>query len=271
MKSFHELLRKVTTSPYHNQMLRFTAPLNDHFGINHFWYYKITNSGNYSYLGTHSAWNEYCFDEALVAYFPCLRHPSMMESGVKLMKICQDDAYRKILETAWKKFQINFNLNIQQVTSEGIEAFGFGSKFDDPHADERLINRLPLLQQFFKIFCLKHKKLFNLIEEHQINLFSLIGLKFYERPKIVSIPFDREPFLQKLGFDSLLLLTPREKEVLKFISNGFPAPYIAQQLKLCRRTVENYIATIKDKLSCRSKVELIQKALELSSTGYFDP
>lgn len=271
MKSFHELLSKVASSPYHNQMLRFAAPLNDHFGINHFWYYKITNSGNYTYLGTHSAWNEYCFNEALVADFPCLRHPSTLVSGIKLMKISQDDAYQKVLATAWKKFQINFNLNIQQVTSEGIEAFGFGSKFDDPHADERLINQLPLLQQFIKFFRLKHKKLFNLIEEHQINLFSQIGLKFYERPKVVAIPFDREHFLQKLGFDSLLLLTPREKEVLKFISNGFPASYIAQQLKLRCRTVENYIANIKDKLSCYSKVELIQKALGLSSIGYFDP
>lgn len=48
------------------------------------------------------------------------------------------------------------------------------------------------------------------------------------------------------------------------------AGYIANQLQLSTRTVENYLATIKSKLCCQSKLELIQKAQEIASAGFFD-
>jgi hypothetical protein len=37
-------------------MQRFAAPLKECFSINHFWYYRIIDSGLYSYMGTHTAW-----------------------------------------------------------------------------------------------------------------------------------------------------------------------------------------------------------------------
>lgn len=45
------MINKVTASPYHNQMMRCILPLNEHFGIKHFWYYKITFSGFFPILG----------------------------------------------------------------------------------------------------------------------------------------------------------------------------------------------------------------------------
>jgi DNA-binding NarL/FixJ family response regulator len=103
-----------------------------------------------------------------------------------------------------------------------------------------------------------------------VNLPAHFGPLFYERPKSLMIPIEREEFIKKMGFGSILSLTPRELDVLKQLSSGYPANYIAKQLQLKKRTVENYIATIKCKLACYSKVELIQKSQEIDSLGYFD-
>lgn len=267
MKNFQEMLRKITSSPHHNQMMRYAAPLNDHFGINHLWYYKITNTGCYSYLGTHSAWSEFCFDASMVSSFPCLRHPNTLKSGIHLMKAAEDSGYQNVVKTAWEKFHVNFNINLIQKVPEGIEAFGFATRFNDCHADERLLNELPLLCHFTKEFRKNHKKLFQLLDDNQVNLTSEFGNVFYERPKDLAFSGSRDEFLRKMGLESMLKLTPREFDVLKYLAHGYPASYIANELQLSPRTIENYIVTIKCKLTCFSKVELIKKAREIVAIG----
>lgn len=270
MSGLHEMLRKINSSPHHNRMQRFAAPLKECFSINHFWYYRITDSGLYSYMGTHTAWDEFCIDNALSSLFPCLRHPNIVQPGIQLMKTEGDPKYQEMLQTAWSKFKVNFNINLLSKIPDGIEAFGFATCFNDAKAEERLLNDLPTLSRFIKIFREEQPELFLLLENNQVDLSSQFGMVFYEQPKAISFSRKHEVFLQKIGLGPVLTLTPREVDILKFVSNGYPASYIAKQLHLSIRTVENYLAVVKDKLSCRSKVELIQKAQEIASIGYFD-
>lgn len=267
---FNEMLRKTISSPYFDSFKRFAAPLKDHFGVNHFWYFQISESGHYSYLGTHAAWSEYCFDELLLRSFPCLRHPSLLKKGISLMKAGSDPDYRRVLDIAWEKFNINFNINLISGTSQKMEAFGFATCHQDPQAEERLLNDLPLLRLFIKLVREKHKKLFHLLNENQVDLSAQLGSCFYRPPQDLAIPQNRMQFLKRLGLADADRLTPREVDVLRFISQGFPASFIAEQLLLSVRTVENYLVSIKEKLSCTSKVELIQKAQEIISLGLFD-
>lgn len=271
MNQFLEMLRKTRSSPYHDQALRFATPLYDHFGINHFWYYRISSSGAYTFIGTHAEWSEYCFGESLINHFPCLRHPKVLGGGISLMKAKPTDLkYQEVRDIAWNKFKVNFNLNIFDNSSEAVEAFGFATRFDDERAEERLLNELPLLRYFIKMFRKNHGKLFHLLEENQVNLSSHMGDLFYERPREILIPFERESFLSKIGCKEILSLTSREKQILKLLANGFPASYIQGELHIGLRTAENYIATIKSKLGCPSKVALIQKAEEIASTGWLE-
>lgn len=268
MNSFHQLLTKVYSSRFFDQMQQFVAPLNDHLGINHFWYYKITFSGNYSFLGSHAAWVEYSFDKPSLQHFPCLRHPEAVQRGITLMKAGANEEYQTLLDDAWKKFQINFNINLVSRIHDGIEAFGFASRFNDPYVEQKLLNVLPFLSHFIQQFRLKHKKLFRLVEDNQVNLPAIFGQRFYERPQTLSFPMEYDKLLYKLGFKEIFLLTAREKDVLRFIADGYPAAYIANQLHLQTKTIENYIVTIKCKLDCHSKVELIKKAKECLSVGF---
>lgn len=263
MNTFQEMHRKVCSSPHYDQMQRFAAPLNDHFGINHFWYYKVTSSGHYSFLGTHAAWTEFCFDNIPIHYFRGIRHPDVVPSGLQLMKLGANDEFKNTLDTAWKKFGINFNINVVARIPEGIEGFGFATRYNEPSADERLLNELPLLTQFTKLFRDKNKKIFEVLADNQVDLATEFGSVFYEGSQESDITMEREKFLRKIGYGFIFSLSLREKEVLKLIVSGYPASFIAEQLQIKTRTVETYIETLKHKLSCYSKVELIKKAQEI--------
>lgn len=265
MNDYHKMFRRIVSSTHFDRAKRFTGSLERYLGVNHFWYYSISNSGDYSFFGSHVDWSEFCFEQNLLIPFVCLRHPSHVSLGLSLMKAESNSDFQHVLNLAWERFQINFNINIVRRIPEGIEGFGFGSKFNDPKADERLINQLPLLKMFFKSFRAQNGKVFSLLEENKINLSSEFGSVFYEKPKHVCYPASREEFLCKIGYGNLLSLSSRENDVLRYVAEGYPASFIAEQLDLSHRTVENYIANLKDKLLCESKVELIQKAKALKA------
>jgi DNA-binding CsgD family transcriptional regulator len=265
MKDFQEMFRRTVSSPFHDQMVRFAAPLRDHFGINHFWWYRINNAGDYSSLATHTEWSEECFYADNAGYLDGLRHPKVTATGIHLMSTWNADGFLAGRQVAWNKYKINLQVNVVEKNSDGIEAFGFGSQFNDPKADERILNELPLLRHFAKSFRQNNEKLFQLVHENRVSLIEHFGATFYEQPKTIAIPHDRENFLRKMGLGWIFSLTPRERDVVNFLSSGFTASYIAEQLGLETRTVENYITNIKAKLSCSSKLELIQKAKEMTS------
>ncbi|MCE5317722.1 MAG: LuxR C-terminal-related transcriptional regulator [Parachlamydia sp.] len=119
---------------------------------------------------------------------------------------------------------------------------------------------MPLLRKFTRVFRERHQKLFELLYDNQVNIAAHFGPVFYVVPKRMGLPVAREEFLCKIGMQWIYSLTPREKDILNLLSKGYPASFIALQLKLSPRTVENYMVNLKDKLSCSCKAELIQRA-----------
>lgn len=267
---FFEMLRKVTCSKHYDPMIRFVKPLQDYFGINHFWYYHVSYEGLYRYIGTHIPWSEFCFENHLMNYFPCLKHPDIQTSGISLMKSSLSGKNSIVLQTAWETFGINFTLNLSQKTPQGIEAFGFATKSNHPLLEEKILNEIPLIQYFLKAFKKENQKLLDLLCENEVDIASYLGPQFFLKENKEPFFGSRKSFLKKIGLTPPFKLTSREKEILQYIAKGYSAPYIAANLSLSKRTVENYIAAIKDSLFCHSKIELIKKAEELRSIGYLD-
>lgn len=56
-------------------------------------------------------------------------------------------------------------------------------------------------------------------------------------------------------------LTKRETEILYYVVLGYTAKRIGKCLNISHRTVEVYIATLKSKLNCNSKGEIINMVL----------
>jgi len=62
----------------------------------------------------------------------------------------------------------------------------------------------------------------------------------------------------------LALLTPREKEVLALLVEGYPTKVIAHQLGITCRTVEHHRAAVMHKTQARTLSHLVRMALEIS-------
>ncbi len=63
------------------------------------------------------------------------------------------------------------------------------------------------------------------------------------------------------------LLTPREKDVVRLVADGFGNREVAQQLGLSAHTVKNYLFNIFDKLGISSRAELIMYVLSSSNVN----
>ena len=57
-------------------------------------------------------------------------------------------------------------------------------------------------------------------------------------------------------------LTPREKEILRLIVEGYTNRQIGQELNISVRTVEGHRASISEKLGLHSRVEFVRYARE---------
>lgn len=275
MTTLQEMHERTVSSYEFDRMLRSIRPLCDYLNVNFFYYLRILTQGdkaNYIFLGTHLKWQEYSYnDPTSLSSWPVLRHPDKLSSKIDLIKHNADHRLSHLLEVAWNKFGINFSLGIQRKIDRGIESYGFGLSSQHCKAEEQLLNELPLLKNFISFFHTENKGLLNLASENQVEISSLLGPTFYDMqtlstPSIISP--NKKTLLKQLGLESIFLLSIREMDILKFIAYGLPASYIAMKLHLSYRTVENHVASIKSKLDCHSKVELIKKAQDIISVIY---
>lgn len=62
-------------------------------------------------------------------------------------------------------------------------------------------------------------------------------------------------------------LTPRERDVLRFIAQGFSAPEIGTRLTISPKTVETYKQRIHEKLGLTHRSDYVQYALKLGLLG----
>lgn len=204
-------------------------------------------------------------------------------SDLALLNLCPD-LY------IWKK---DVNLAYVDINESAAQIFGFRNResvlgktdFDIP---SKLSNSaLTFREQDCKV--MKEAKSFKFIEiQPCVNdlwkILYVVKSPYYENGSIkgvIGYAFDitkSYPKLEKFLLDQDLSkdfvntneihkLTLRESECLFFLMRRCTSKEIARLLKLSPRTIEDYIEKLKNKLDCKSKFELIEKA---KSYGYFD-
>ncbi len=273
MTTLQELHRKTSSTVEYNKLQRFVRPMCEYFNISQFYYCKVQGYGKqgfFSSVETNLDWREYVFNNtALMKSSPALRHPDTRKSELVLFNASDCDAC-KTLDIAWNKFNIHFAVNIQRKSLNAVESFGLGLNTKHRKAEQHILNHLPLLNKFIDCFFIENSNLIRIAEENQVEISSIIGTDFYKEIPDLSDETSKKNLLKQLGLNSLNLLTKREIDMLKYLAYGYPASYIAIKTHLSKRTVENYIASIKCKLGCDSKVSLINKSKDLCLEGFFD-
>lgn len=238
--------------------------------LNHFWYCKIDNNGNYSFLGSHSGWCELFAGEKFYQKYAYIKHPKYQKNGIHFIKNPEDPDLMDVLSSCKERFQMQCLLSVVTKDGAGIEEFGFASKSASDDQISLLMNELPLLRLFVQNFFNEHPILKSALFDHQVNIGKLIGPSFYE-PIIPIFPKNKPLLLQTMKLGSSLDLTDGDIEVLKLLQEGSSATQIAKHIFRSPRTVEHRIERLKEKLTCFSKAELIKKARELEKMGVFYP
>lgn len=58
-------------------------------------------------------------------------------------------------------------------------------------------------------------------------------------------------------------ISPRELLTIKYIYEGYTAKEVAKLMEISFRTVEKHLANVKQKMQCRTKMEMISKLIFL--------
>ena len=264
-------MQRILSAKLHQKIKKLTTPLIDHFGLNEFYHYRLSNTGHYVNVGLNCEWEEFYFSNpSHLIMTPYFRHPKFFKSGVSFMKETPDLEFEKLVTFGREQFQINLSSHITKKTKDGLSAYGFGLNTQDLQQHFNLANSLPLLHLFIEKFDEEMKPFESLLEDTQVDMASLMGSKFYEPPtSILKESSFLDPFLQQLGLKHSSPLTAREIDVIQHLLNGNSASLIADHLCLSSRTVEHHIERIKDKFDCFTKADLIKILRRLESIDYF--
>jgi len=266
-KAYLNMIDSVTFQ-YSDRIKKATSALMDCYNINEFYYFKVNSNGDFGFLGSYLAWNEYFVANHLYLNIPYYRHPKFILSGIIPLPQIEDSGFAKVLAAGKERFNVHRCFAWIAKLSDGFEGFGISSNTSSEYQNLYLLNELPYFQLFAKYFKSSNAILFEKLEENKCNLVDLIGPSFYDPNSLtISQASKRELFLKSMGMNCRKSLTEREMEVTKFLLSGYSASKIATEINLSKRTVEHHVERIKEKLACNSKSELIQKARELELLG----
>lgn len=245
-------------------------PLLDQFGVNYFYYCRVSNSGWYSSFSNNVEWNKWWFDKKIHQEAFYFLQPGHYRNGFTLSFPFFEKQFSQIQKIASEQFDIHYILELTYKSGKGIESYGFSSSQFNHSILAYYLSELSSLKLFFKYFRERHPEIFNQLDENQFNLAKEIGSAF----STATTPlFQEHPpfsFFKNIGMDIFSELSQREKQICENLIKGLSANEIAYLFHLSKRTVEYYIENIKGKLNCLSKSELVEKCLDLATVGYFN-
>ena len=159
-------------------------------------------------------------------------------------------------------FQQFFTLIEKDVS--GINFYYFASPSTETSMSQLYLSNIDALQAFTKYFKTSVKKSKELSAWHDIKItiekkHSDIGLLVNN--KLMSTEENRREFFNDISarnnFDTRL--SNQQINCLHLLAQGFSAKEIAERLNLSRRTVESYLAHVRNIFGCRNSNELIAK------------
>lgn len=252
MKDLTDLIKQYTIK--HDRILKsICAPLKDAFAIDNFIYYVIKEDGRFGILSNYAEQADCYYTEKLYLNNPLMLHPKLLRSGYAIVPAAEDPAF---LELFQKRFQIHHLLLIAKRMGDAIECFLFSSQGLDPSTCTGFFSKLDLMNKFAIYFKRKANVLIENMLSDGFNLKEVKGAAFFQQDP--SKPLSNRNaetlrFLKKVS-----PLSAREEQCLECFKQGHSAQSTAAFLGLSQRTVEHYFDSIKIKLGCSSKWELLE-------------
>lgn len=264
MTNFSEFHERYSAR-FNKRFKRICEPLFNTFCVNSF-FYQAGIKGRYfvSICTDVDLMNYYFVEHKMYKSNPFITQTDKLKSGVYFQESVQNPKFQETETNLQDKFGIKYFCMLTRKTSDSCHEFGFGRPPERKEIDSLFVNELPLINKFINYF---QSEMEDVIKDMHHNPLDLkLDLNAYDSVKtgIPEIEFEkskRSIFLQNMGFENFILdvkFTRREVDCLKLYTKGYSARQISETLFLSRRTVENYLNNIKNKLLCDNKYELFE-------------
>lgn len=255
---------------HHSRIKEICEPLQRFFGINYFTYHSLNSEGHWRPLVSRPDWADFYTERKLYLMEPMLLHPRCYQSGSLLWThFLTDPDQQAILKIGRERFGMAHGFCIIEKQGDSCEFFGFNAPPSCEKIYSTYMHDLPLLQEFCRYFKKAAAPLLKEVERDPLLLMDLRGKDFQEACESpFEVPCDpKAMFWKYIQAEGPVKLSKREKECLNLYIDDLRMQDVADKLVLSIRTVESYLASVKNKLDCWNKAELIKKGRELRSRG----
>lgn len=240
--------------PYVNQIC---TPLFEKLKINYFSYGRFYDDQSFQVLVSNSAWYEHFWRVNHKMSTPKLSDFSKKESAVYLW---EDSLQSDLVKDAKELFHMDNGLTIMRRVPRYFEYFSFAFSKSEKSSVSGYLNNLKILESFGDYFIEKASTIIQAGQNKKIHL-------SVEAPTYIDIPnlsfseldlFDA-PKSGNSNNDTLgnINFNAREIDCVTLLKKGFTVKKMSGALSLSPRTVEDYIVTIRQKLGCQKKSDII--------------
>jgi DNA-binding CsgD family transcriptional regulator len=229
------------------------APLKDHLGIPIFAYYSIDQDGRFCIMSNYPEQLDFFYSEKLYLTCPYLTHPRLFSSGSALIPLSTDPDY---LHLSCQLHKVSHFLLMTRRIGANLEGFFFSIENLTPNNCVFFLDKIDLLNKFGSHFKREAKGLIDNAMADGYNLHAAKGQAFLVRD--ASLPLSSADAKKKLFLKTTMAISPQEEQCLELYKQGHSAQSTGAILGLSRRTVEHYFESIKNKLGCESKRDLLQ-------------
>lgn len=236
------------------------APLSQTFGLDSFWYFTLTDQGEYSYISNCPDLAVSFFSNSLYVGHPFFKHTSLLQSGVFLADKTTDNDY--LLTQA--KFEFTQLFVAINVGNGKVQNYGFATTQNLPDLSNCFINNLYLFRKFIHYFHQEAEDQIRQMKNYSVDMVAACKEAFYKPTQYfntITSKVNTHEFHKKIDpkqYQELHSLSMREKECLRWFLKGMSAVQIGKKIHLSNRTVEFYLENIKNKLACNTKQELFE-------------
>ena len=144
-----------------------TSILFDCFGIEHFYYHKLSDSGRFFLFESSFDLLESLNSQVFLSHYPAYCHPKFHQSGSFMTTITSDKRYTN-LETTRKNFlHNNFKMAYRSITQNSVcvEEFGFSMSNSNEDYCRFISNNSANLKLFSEWFLSEHRSLLSFLDE----------------------------------------------------------------------------------------------------------
>lgn len=243
---------KLYSARHKNKINEICSPLSVYLNIPVFTYYCIEADGRFVYITNAIEFHEFYFQNKLYVGNPYFGHPALFRSGQTISPCTMDEESKKILNSRFKADHFFLTLNANE---EKVEGFIFANENVGQEKEVHYIEQLGLLEKFGKYFKNEAKDLIGKMHADQFNALDALGKERFEAYQPIPLS-NHNPDVMKF-LKAVTGLSRQELRCLELFKQGKSAQGTAAVMEISPRTVESYFESIKNKLGCSSKYDLL--------------